>query len=131
MLRSRRRTDGDAKRLTPVADGRVCVVHCMDYRIQGTADRLMGALGAHRGRFDRVAIAGGAGNFEQTRRHVDLSVQLHNVASVVLTAHEDCGAGATRDDLTRALALARGSHPECHIRGFWISLDGTWEEFPV
>ncbi|MBT3266249.1 hypothetical protein HN371_03795 [Candidatus Poribacteria bacterium] len=131
MLRSQTPSPDTAGRLAPVADGRVCVVHCMDYRIQATADRLMGALGVGRGRFDRVSVAGGAGNADQTRRHLDLSIRLHNAASLVLTAHEDCGAGATRDDLTRALALARGSHPERHIRGFWINLDGTWEEFPV
>lgn len=127
-----RRTVNDTdNRLAPVADGRACVVHCMDYRIQGAADRLMDALGAHRGRFDRVSIAGGAGNSAQTRRHVELSIRLHNATSIVLTGHEDCGAGTTRDDLKRALVLARGSYPDRHIRGFWINLDGTWEEFPV
>ncbi|MFB3139045.1 MAG: peroxiredoxin family protein, partial [Phycisphaerales bacterium] len=45
----------------------------------------------------------------QTRVNVELSISLHNVKTLVLTAHEDCGAGVTRDDLTRALALARGA----------------------
>jgi len=101
----------------------------MDYRIQATADRLMRALGSDVGRFDRVAIAGGAGNAEQTRRHIDLSIRLHNAASIVLTAHEDCGAGTTQDDLIRALTLARGAYAQRHVRAFWLYLDGSWEEF--
>jgi hypothetical protein len=121
----------DSDRLRPLDVGRVCLVHCMDYRIQATADRLMRALGSNVGQFDRVSIKGGAGNTEQTRRHIDLSIRLHNAASIVLTAHEDCGAGTTRDDLRRALALARGSYGQRHIRGFWLYLDGSWEEFPT
>jgi hypothetical protein len=101
----------------------------MDYRIQATADRLMRALGSDVGQFDRVSIKGGAGNAEQTRRHVDLSIKLHNAASIVLTAHEDCGAGTTREDLRRALTLARGAYGHRHIWGFWMYLDGSWEEF--
>ena len=121
----------DTGPLRPLEVGRVCLVHCMDYRIQVTADRLMRALGADVGQLDRVSIKGGAGNTEQTRRHIDLSIRLHNAASIVLTAHEDCGAGTTRDDLRRALTLARGAYAQRHIRGFWLYLDGSWEEFPT
>ena len=78
-----------------------------------------------------MSIAGGAGNFVQTRLHGELSIRLHNVTSLVLTGHEDCAAGTTRDDLKRALALARGSYASLQISGFWITLDGEWEEFPA
>ena len=131
MTRLPQTPDDTDARPAPIADGRVCVVHSIDFRIQQTADRLIAALGAYPGRFSRVSIAGGAGNFTQTRVNVELSINLHNVKTLVLTAHEDCGAGVTRDDLARALTLARGAYLDMQVRGFWIFLDGTWEEFPV
>ena len=127
MTRLPQTRDDTDTRPAPIADGRACI----DHRIQHTADRLIAALGAYQGRFDRVSIAGGAGNFTQTRVHAELSIRLHSARTLVLTAHEDCGAGVTRDDLTRALALARGSYLDVQVRGFWIFLDGNWEEFPL
>ena len=105
-----------------------CLVHCMDFRIQKTINSLLESLKIKEGGFDRVSIAGGAANFEQLKRHIELSSALHSPKTFILTIHEDCGAGAKPDDLVRARMMAQNSYPECDIRTFFIKLDGTWEE---
>ena len=105
-----------------------CVVHCMDLRFQGVTDALIAELGLVSGDFDRVAVAGGAGNGALLAEHLRLSERLHNTKKMVLTAHEDCGAGATRDSLVEALSATRQMDTRQDVRGFWLKLDGTWDE---
>jgi hypothetical protein len=100
----------------------------MDFRIQETVDRLLASLGDKNGDFDRVSIAGGAGNFGELVKHLQLSTSLHNAQNLILTVHEDCGAGATREDLVKALKIARELYPDRRIQGFYIYLRGEWEE---
>ncbi|MDA1192326.1 MAG: hypothetical protein O3A46_11670, partial [Candidatus Poribacteria bacterium] len=60
--------------------------------------------------------------------HLKLATKLHNIREIVLTAHDDCGAGVTRRDLVSALQQVRRSYPEHDITAFWVSLDGTWQQ---
>jgi hypothetical protein len=101
----------------------------MDLRIQRTVDNLVAALGIDVGEFDRVSVAGGAGNAAQLDEHLRLSDRLHHAKAFVLTAHEDCGAGATRDSLADALSRTLRHYPNHSVRAFWIRLDGSWQEF--
>ena len=103
----------------------------MDFRIQQTVERLLGFLEIAYGDCDRVSIAGGAGNFKQLEDHINVSTKLHNSTNIILTIHEDCGAGAKREDLVKAQNIAKEQHPNCATRTFFIKLDGTWEELKL
>lgn len=86
-----------------------------------------GAIAAHYGSVSAVTFAGGAANMEQLKIHLGLSKRLHDSCMPVLSGvHEDCGAGAVKEDLFKAAEIARslGFDP----RLFFIKLDGTWEE---
>jgi hypothetical protein len=102
------------------------VVGCMDFRIQKTVDNLLEHLNIHQGSFDRVTCAGGAANTDQLKTHLGLSKKLHDSSTAVLSVHEDCGAGAKKEELLKAAETARslGFDPKL----FYIKLDGTWEE---
>lgn len=102
------------------------VIGCMDFRIQKTVTKLLEHLNIPEGTFDRVTFAGGAANMEQLKIHLGLSKKLHDSCTAVLSVHEDCGAGAVKEDLFKAADTARalGFDPKL----FFIKLDGTWEE---
>ena len=107
---------------------KACAVHCMDFRIQKTTDNLLKSLGLSEGDFDRVSIAGGAANFEQLEKHLELSKKLHNPSQIILTIHEDCGAGAKIEDLEKTLKTTRENYPNCLSQGFVTYLNGSWKE---
>lgn len=102
------------------------VFGCMDFRIQGTIEKLLKHLNVKEGTFDRVICAGGAANKEQLETHLGLSKRLHDSHVAVLSVHEDCGAGAVKEDLYKAADTARSLGFEPKL--FYIKLDGTWEE---
>ncbi len=104
------------------------VVACMDFRIQETVENMLENLGDEYGQFDRVTIAGGAGNLSELITHLKLTVDLHDAKRFILTVHEDCGAGKTREDLYLALKIAAQLYPDREIRGFFIYLNGNYEE---
>ncbi len=107
---------------------RYCIVGCMDFRIQETTQQLWKSLDLRFGDFDFVGVAGGAANTEQLKKHLKLSNDLHHSREFILTAHEDCGAGATKDDLREAVRWVRGQYPQHQIQAYFIHLDGTWEK---
>lgn len=110
---------------------KACVVHCMDLRIQKTVDELLRSQGLLLGDFDRLSIAGGASPhvspLNDTMGSLELSGKLHSPGSLILTAHEDCGAGTTLEDLKRILADARRVFSDKNVSAFWVKLDGSWD----
>jgi len=100
----------------------------MDFRIQQTVELLLAELMVDYDDFDRVSIPGGAGNIALFEEMALLSKRLHDINMVVLTVHEDCGAGATMDDLKEAISIAKNSLPDVEVRAFYIYLDGHWDE---
>jgi hypothetical protein len=105
----------------------------MDFRTQGTVDSLiesLGIKGSHilgmRGSFDRISVQGGAANFEQLRVHLVTAKRLHECHTAILTVHENCGAGAKKEDLLTARNIAVGLEYRCRL--FFIKLDGLWDE---
>ncbi|NTV31366.1 hypothetical protein HGA91_05330 [candidate division WWE3 bacterium] len=100
----------------------------MDYRIQSIVENLLKALQINMGDYDRLSIPGGAANLGQLFEDLRLSRKLHDTHQVILTTHEDCGYGATRESLTEAIDTARILYPDSKIRAFYLYLDGTWEE---
>lgn len=105
----------------------------MDFRIQKAVDSLLASLKVDLGNVDRVAVAGGAGNTGLLFYHLDLSQKLHEPEIFILVGHDDCGYGATKDDLLKSLMRVRQELPQNDtVRGFWIyqndSGDWTSEE---
>jgi hypothetical protein len=98
----------------------------MDFRSQRTAKKLRRSLGVSEKDCDCMSVPGGAGNFEQLEKNLELSHRLHETRDTILTVHEDCGAGAKRLDLLRASEIAKklGLKP----RMFYLPLNGKWEE---
>lgn len=101
----------------------------MDFRFQQAVDNLIGSQELKPGDFDRLSVAGGAGNFGELQKHLQLAQKLHGVKQAILMTHEDCGAGATRDDLARAAAIAK-KH-DLQPKAFYLKLDGTLDAITV
>lgn len=104
---------------------KTCFVHCMDFRFQKAFGELLESLGVKPGDFDRLSIPGGAGNFEKLKEYLTLSKDLHAARQFILTIHEDCGAGAKKEDLKEAVRIAKEVLPEAEIKTFYVSLDGA------
>jgi len=102
----------------------------MDFRIQPAVDSLVDSL-VHEGDFDRIAVAGGAGNTGLLFYHLDLSQRLHHPDTFILIGHEDCGYGATKEDLMTNFNRVRVELPNSDtVRAFWISKkDGSTTEW--
>lgn len=105
---------------------RALIVHCIDFRFQGAVRKLFNSLGLDHGQFDRLSVAGGAGNFKILEEHAALSKKLHAPELVILIVHEDCGAGAKKEDLSKARKIAKKSIP--NARCFYLKLNGKVEE---
>lgn len=103
----------------------ICI-RCMDFRIQETCHKLLEELNIQHGKYDLVTVAGGAGAFDFTKHHLELSKRLHQSSQAILLVHEDCGAGAKKEDLHQAAKIAKELGFDS--RAFYIKLDGTWEE---
>lgn len=83
------------------------VICCMDFRFQKAVQELIKENGLDYGDYDLVSIKGGAGNFEQLREHLIVSKKLHNPQQIILTVHEDCGAKAKEEDLSKAVEISQ------------------------
>ncbi len=105
------------------------IVHCIDFRTQKAGRKLRRSLGISERDCDVISVPGGAGDIEQIRRCLELSHRLHHTSVAILTVHEDCGAGAKKEDLFSSALVAReiGLKPRC----FFIRLNRRWEEVPV
>ena len=105
-----------------------CVFGCIDYRFQEALDKLTKKLGAKYGSFDRVIIPGGAGDTEKALDIVELAIRLHHEKIIILTGHEDCGAGKTKTDLQNTLNKLKILYPNLSISAYFLKLDGSVEE---
>lgn len=112
-----------------MADCSHVIVHCIDFRTQRVAEHLRTSLGVSKRDCDRIAVAGGAANFESVRSNLELSHKLHHTHTAILTVHEDCGAGAKEEDLVKAAEIAHaiGLKP----RTFVLMLNGSWKKVRV
>ena len=108
-------------------------IGCVDPRIQETLDRLRLNLGLEYGSFFRVLVQGGAGNSRQLREHLSLvlSDYRHQMVSVVLTTHEDCRAGVTKESLLEATRIVREEFGLTEVQAFYILLNGSWESLSL
>ena len=108
----------------PHAPCRAVVVACIDYRCQHQLHAWLAERGVERGRYDHVSVPGGAAALlDATETALDLSLRLHRPTRILLTAHSDCGAGATREDLERAHAEVSAAYPEARVEQRWLELE--------
>jgi carbonic anhydrase len=104
------------------------VIACMDYRIQKAVEQLVASL-VRLGQFDRVSVAGGAGNTGVLFDQVITSLRLHVPELIILIGHNDCGYGADKKDLIRNFIRMLVWLPdEDEVRAFWFHQDteGQW-----
>lgn len=102
---------------------KTAVVTCMDFRFQPAIHRWAEEKFGDGG-FDRVAYAGGVKHLEAILEQVKLSKSLHDIETVVLVNHEDCGAygeAGTRDKHEVDLKAAR-ERVEAEIPGVTVEL---------
>lgn len=128
---------------------------CIDYRIQGPVARFMDARGLV-GAYDQVILAGAslgaiASQFpawqETFWQHLDLAIQLHEISSVMVIDHRDCGAytlvfnqdfasdpiaetavHAEQMGILRDQILAK--YPSLGVELYLMALDGSVEIIP-
>jgi len=83
------------------------VVGCIDYRYQKLLHDIVLREKLSYGDYDFITIPGGAGNFDILEKYLTISKKLHQPNKVVLTIHEDCGAGVKLEDIKKAVLIAR------------------------
>ncbi|MBM3213762.1 hypothetical protein FJZ36_02455 [Candidatus Poribacteria bacterium] len=123
----------DAAPSTATAHGRadltgskVCLVHCIDPRIQQMVESFRAKSGITYGHFDRVSVAGGAGFLDDYQDEVAIAFTRHEVRDIVLTGHDDCLAGTTRGGVLDAAGQLRERYgSSVRVHAIWFHLDGT------
>ena len=91
------------------------------------------------GLYDHVSVAGGALSLARPiepadkqfiLRHINLSVELHNISEVILLNHQNCGAYGDQDsqvqheaDLRKARQIIQEMFPELKVRLFYATLE--------
>lgn len=111
------------------------VVHCIDFRLQAYLDSWLQRELGH-GNYDRVSLAGGVFDFEPVLVQVRIAKRLHEIRSVVLINHEDCGAYGDEGtperhqaDLREASRKIKATFPDLKIETYYLHLDGEFERF--
>jgi carbonic anhydrase len=110
------------------------VVTCIDFRFQHFINDWIRDKHLPK-TFDRVALAGGVFNWEVIENQVDISKRLHNIHTVILMNHEDCGAygeagthARHEADLKAAAATLRKKYPEIKVVTYLIQLSGDFTQ---
>jgi len=113
---------------------------CMDWRlhVNGTKKQIENACGV--GNADAVTLAGGAKvildpeKSKEVFDHISLSKRLHNINSVILTVHSDCGAyGETgteerlKRDLEEGKQKTKEKFPELEVHTVVVHLEPNEE----
>lgn len=128
------------------------LLSCMDYRLMDDIERYMAGRGL-RDRYDHVVLAGGslgatAEQFPAWRttfwEHLELSIALHAIHTVIVLDHRDCGAfkgllgdahladadterAAHLDRLQRLRGQIAERHPALKVETLLMALDGSVE----
>jgi carbonic anhydrase len=126
------------------------VLSCMDYRLMDDVETFMGKRGM-RNKYDHIVLAGASLGAVQDRypawsktfwEHLDIALKLHNVHTVVIIDHRDCGAykvilgedlAKDRDretevhaqHLARLGAAIKKRHPRLEVELHLMALDGS------
>lgn len=110
------------------------VVCCIDFRFQKfirnwTDSELPGKT------FDLVGYAGSTKELDTVMKQIDISVKLHDVKTIVLIHHEECGAYGAEStperhagDLHTAQDAVLAQYPDVDVQTYYLHLDGTFEK---
>ena len=101
---------------------------CGDPRIRDAANNLLNFLGFAVDEVFVYSRAGGIGNKKDLTEEIKFVQSELSPEAIILTSHQDCKKGTGRDILERSVTDIRDLFPCQTVRGFWIMLDGTWEE---
>jgi carbonic anhydrase len=112
------------------------VVHCIDFRLQKSInDWLQRKFSLND--YDRLSLAGGVFDLEYVLKQVGISRRLHEIKTVVLINHEDCGAyGAEGNperhaaDLHKAEQRIKKEFPGLEVELYYMHLTGILEPVP-
>ena len=128
------------------------LLSCMDYRLMDDVEKYMSGRGL-RDKYDHVVLAGASLGaltdkfpaWNQTFwEHLDIAIKLHDIKSVIVMDHRDCGAYAvilgadsvkdakTEKDthavrLRQLRAAINKQHPKLAVETLMMSLDGKAE----
>lgn len=104
----------------------VMYVQCCDKRFQVASQKLRKHLGLKKGNYDPISVPGGAANLMVIKDSFKLLCPIRpEKRLVVLTIHEDCAAGATPEDLARAIEEAKKFFFQG--KAYILRLDGSFE----
>lgn len=128
------------------------LLSCMDFRLMDDIERYMSGRGMQN-KYDHVVLAGASLGaitdkypaWNQTFwEHLDIAIKLHNIHTVMVLDHRDCGAykvilgaehakdpGVEKDthaaQLKKLSAMIHQKHPELKVETLLMALDGKVE----
>ena len=95
---------------------------CMDSRFQSVLHRYAQEQ-VGQNNYDCVCVKGGGAFVEQVVDHCRVAIQLHQPKRIILTAHENCGAGATIQSLNEAKSSIEQTFPDRCIETHWFPIE--------
>jgi len=82
------------------------IISCIDFRFQNHIQKLIKLLSIEND-VDIINIVGGAISLDDYKKNgktmLDVSIELHNPKNIILTGHDNCGAGTTCKELKKKL----------------------------
>jgi len=111
------------------------VITCIDFRFQEYIDKWLDERFKSPKQFDRVALAGAIFDLYTILKQVEISNRLHEIKTVILMNHEDCGAygqagtyAKHTDDLLNAKSVIDKLYPHLNVEPVYMHMDGTVEK---
>lgn len=130
------------------------LLSCMDFRLMDEIDRYMTEKRGLRDKYDHIVLAGASlgaitDKFPAWNKtfweHLDVAISLHNIHTVIVMDHRDCGAykvilgeEAVKDaesekklhveQLAKLKAMIGERYPKLKVETLLMALDGTVEE---
>jgi len=109
------------------------VVCCIDFRFQKHLINLLANISPHHS-YDRVGVAGTTKDLTFLISQIEISHKLHDIKTVHLIIHQDCGAYAKegsakqKQDLDLAVSTINNKFPGLTVKSYFLKLDGLFEE---
>lgn len=130
------------------------LLSCMDFRLMDEIERYMGDTRGLRDKYDHIVLAGASlgavtDQFPAWNKtfweHLDVAIKLHNIHTVIVMDHRDCGAykvilgeeavkdadsekTAHAEQLAKLKAMIVERHPNLKVETLLMALDGSVEE---
>ena len=99
------------------------IINCIDFRYQSHIQDYIKELSIE-GDVDIINIVGGAAKLDNYKTSgktmLDVSLELHTPKTIILTGHEDCGAGTTIEELKQKELEYKERYPNSNIITKWF-----------